>query len=150
MAGISIQGFQIYKNKFIVKEFAVKSDHFHSIVIFNSPFSKKNLDNKSKRTVNWLEHNLHKIKWNDAGLKYSESLIESICSQFPVIYTKGPQARLYLEKFHNSVVELDTPKVPIDYVCPIPCVLTQHDELAHCAIRSACYYHDWIDTYTLI
>lgn len=152
MAFISVQGFQIYKDKFIVKEFALKSTHFHSILLFNSPFHKSKLDSKSKRTVNWLSHNLHKIKWDDEGLKYSDALIEAMCAPFPVIYTKGSQPRVFLEQFHQDVRDLtnmDTPKIPTDYPCPIPCFLPQHDVFAHCAVRSACFYHDWLGHYTI-
>src|SRR5436190_13326775 len=68
-------------------------------------------------------------------------LIRTLCSIFPVIYTKGLEKANFLRQFHTDVREIDCTISCNDNDCDISCVLPQHNDVnSKCALRSALVY----------
>lgn len=135
-AVVEFQGFKDNDNRFVIKELALVSKHFKSQVIFDAPYSKTYLDEKTRRTVKWLAKNFHYMNWNESGLPYDEDFIKSLCQPFKIIYTKGTEKVNCLSEFHPNVKDIDSLISP-----DTRCFLHQHkDPNANCALRNAEQY----------
>jgi len=140
-AVVEFHGFKDNENRFVVKEFAIVGDFYQCQIVFASPYSKFRLNSKMQRTARWLSHNFHRIDWDDGVIPYDEQLIRTLCSIFPVIYTKGLEKANFLRQFHTDVREIDCTISCNDNDCDISCVLPQHNDVnSKCALRSALVY----------
>lgn len=135
------------QNRFIINEFIVYSNFCVAQFLFKAPFSISLLNSKALRTLRWLKQYFHKIDWNKNGLTFRKDFVNSILSQFSIVYTKGDEKREFLSKFHTNVIDLkDAPTVPADYMCNYKCILSQHDCYSICALRNACFYFEYLQS----
>lgn len=142
-AVVEFHAFKNNQNQYIVKEFVIISDFFHVNITFSSPFIECN--SKVERTKRWLTRHYHKIKWEDGVLIYRKEFIKNLLSPFNLIYTKGLEKVEFLKKFHSNVVDIScVNKVPCTYVCLYVCTLPQHTRKGICALRSACFYFEYL------
>ena len=96
-AVIEFHGFKDNNNRYILKEFALVNGSFQCHVLFASPYSITELNDKMQRTARWLTRNLHGIDWDDGSVPYNENLIRTLCKPFSTVHTKG------LENIFNRV-----------------------------------------------
>jgi hypothetical protein len=143
-AVVEFHAFRNNQNQYILKEFVVLSDFFNVNIVFSSPAGIFNCS-KVQKTIRWLTRYFHKIKWEDGTFIYRKQFVKNVLSQFSVIYTKGSEKVEFLRKFHNNVVDICcVNKVSPDYVCPYTCTLPQHTSKGVCALRSACFYFNYL------
>lgn len=77
---VDIQGFKISQNKFVIKEFAMISEHYSSTFkpihyIVKSPFSldeQSQLNYRQTNTIKWLTKNCHGLSWNGGNVSISQ------------------------------------------------------------------------------
>lgn len=144
-AVVEFHGFKDNNNRFVIKEFAVVSKHFKTVVIFDAPYSKNLLNAKMLKTAHWLSRNFHYIKWEERGIPYDEDLIRAICKPFLVIYTSGLEKANYLREFHFNVKQIPENIKSSKCTAQSTCILLQHNSLvAKCAVRSASCLYDLI------
>lgn len=99
-AFIDFQGFKDNSNRFIVKEFAVKTKNlkFHDIIKSPKADSVAILDKEHQKQAKWLTENYHGLEWNSGYISLSElrNIIVTILSK-KVVYVKGEEKVKWLE-----------------------------------------------------
>lgn len=142
---VEFHGFRDNNGEFIIKELAlVGDDKRYTHVFFKPPFFKFELDVHYHRMANWLERNLHHIKWDYGDLTYSEETMKTFCNYYDKIYTKGVEKTKFLQRFHHNVIQLpDDESMPKEKFgtqvkCPV------HVERGPCALHRAVILMDWL------
>lgn len=114
-AFVDFQGFKDNFNRFIVKEFAMKTKNikFHDII--KSP-SNVTLNEKYRKQANWLTENFHGIDWDSGyiSLKELRNTLQPILND-KVIYIKGNEKIKWLQyilginnNIAYTIVDLET------------------------------------------
>lgn len=103
-AFVDFQGFKSNSNRFIVKEFAMKTKNikFHDIVKSPKANVAAILDEDHQRQAKWLTENYHGLDWNCGfiSLKELRCIIKPILMK-KVIYIKGEEKVKWLENILN-------------------------------------------------
>lgn len=139
MAVVEFHGFTDNYNKFIIKELAIVSNSCRLQLLFKSPYSKNNLNEKVLRTTRWLTRKFHKIKWDQDGIPFDKQLLKCLLKPYPLILTKGLNKVRFLEEFHSNVQELSFSN---DHNVMINCIIPEHDRDTPCALASAVSYYN--------
>jgi hypothetical protein len=136
---VEFHGFKDNNNRFILKELAIVSENFQCQIIFKTPFGFNRLNEKMRRTAQWVTRHVHHIKWNADGIDFNKKMLRELVKPYKVIYTKGLEKVEYLKQFHNDVREIDWDKTDPGQV---NCLLSQHrgNEDVKCALYSAKSY----------
>lgn len=135
---VEFHGFKDNQNRFIIKEFAIVSKHFHTHLVFDAPFNESFLNNKMLRSARWLTRHFHFIKWDTQGIPYDEELIRTLCQPFATLYTKGSEKAKFLKEFHVNVEAIEESYTNSSSSnLQITCLLPQHNSGGKCALRSA-------------
>lgn len=140
-AQVAVVEFHAYydnRDKYVVKELAIVSDHFRVHIVFKPPYERSVLGPKAQRTARWLRRHMHKIDWDEGGVNYDESLISDLCRHFDTVYTRGLDKARFLRMFHRDVSELPGTRggggLLEDAQCPLP----QHSDVSvPCALHDA-------------
>lgn len=136
---VEFHGFKDNQNRFIIKEFAIVSKHFHTHLVFDAPFNESFLNNKMLRSARWLTRHFHFIKWDTQGIPYDEELIQTLCKPFATLYTKGSEKVKFLKEFHVNVEAIEESYMSSSSSSNLQmtCLLPQHNSGGKCALRSA-------------
>lgn len=141
-AVVEFHAFRSNTNKFIVKELVIVNERCEYIyILFKSPYEKTCLNKHYYKIAKWLENKYHCISWDSGECDYSESLISSLLADYSVIYTKGCEKSVFLKRFHNNVLTLNTkiPKPGLEHY--LECPAHTH---GHCALQSAVFYMNYL------
>lgn len=104
-AFVDFQGFKSNSNRFIVKEFAMKTKNikFHDIVKSPKANVTAILDEDHQRQAKWLTENYHGLDWNSGFINLNElrSIIKPILMK-KIIYIKGEEKVKWLKDILND------------------------------------------------
>lgn len=152
---VEFQAFYDNANSFIIKELAAVnlSDctfiHLHLL----PPYSKANLNRAKLRSVRWLEHNYHGLKWEGGNVSYSVDSLRKLLNSFNCIYTKGLQKCNFLKEltapdsstkiFNLTYTEIIPNLSSVSQtLCPIE--MEHCNGCKRCALKNAVYLADWL------
>lgn len=126
-AAIDIQGFPL-ENDFVVKELAIRIGLQINHYLFKPPVPYVNLTEKEKKTVNYVERNIHGLRYSSGDVEYTElkNILWRCLKNVDCIYVKGNQkysilksiidqwnlkriSLVNIERFSNSKMETTTP-----------------------------------------
>lgn len=146
---VDFQAFTDNSNRFIVKEFAIVSEHIFIQIVFDAPYDLSNLNQKMQRSARWLSRHYHRIKWSEGSVPYDEDLIRTMCKPFTTIYTKGLEKAQFLRQFHPDVREIQKHckcvknDLLMGVKCQaVKCILRCHTSSdAVCAVQAAYKYY---------
>ena len=116
-------------NKYMIKEMSIVDIETYATQhwIFKNPHLKQ--DNKSRKTIKWLERNFHQLTIEHGDVEYDEvgRILNSL--KFKCIYVKGEQKKQLLIDFipHVSIVNIEDIGCPrLDQICDdesLPCCI---------------------------
>jgi len=146
-AVVEFHFFKSDDNFIIIKEVAIIDYKLRHVVLhFKSPFPKTLLSRKMYRDVSWLEHNYHKIRWDQGDLIYTDALLASYLQNYTTIYTKGREKTQFLKRLHDNVLTMPEDIQKPDYTmfenswCFSVCKIHNKSSNGRCALFSAYHY----------
>lgn len=104
VAFVDLQGFQIDQG-FIVKELAIRIDSQMSHFLFKSPVLYRNLSEKEKRNVKYVERRIHGLNFSFGYVDYYEikAILWNHLKNVDLVFTNGHQKFNFLQ---NTFEEL--------------------------------------------
>ena len=151
---VDIQGFKRSYNDFVFKELAIlplQQDAQPLVFLFEPPCSCSSLPGRYKSENLWMIHNYHGINWTAGDVPYEEvrPLLQETLRGANVIYVKGLEKKMWLDKYLLSVQNLE------EFNCPslqklksqtLPYTTCTHHTYysENCAVRNVMILRDWI------
>lgn len=110
---LDIQGFNIEKNKFIVKELAGYDGEKVCHFIFRHPFPFEMLSQEDQKEVNWIMKNHHCVNWKKGftPLHKFGQVVQDLTSKAERVYVKGREKAEYLRRFSAKTI-FELPEQP--------------------------------------
>lgn len=141
---LDFEGFQFYKNRFIIKELAVfdlNREHLRRWT-FQPPFSFLNLNKHERRQYFWTKNNTHGYEWYYGELPYIELyfIFEELFQKYENIYIKGVEKTKFVQYFTSrkciNLENLGCPKITELSHFTVNCNF-KHSNRSHCALIKA-------------
>lgn len=104
VAIVDVQGFQL-QNEFIVKEMAIRIDNQLSHFLFKPKIPYRDLMDNEKRTVKYIERNIHGLRYSNGYVSYTEidDILWNHLHNIDSILTSGHQKYNFLNMKLNEL-----------------------------------------------
>jgi hypothetical protein len=140
---IDFEGFQISKNKYIIKEIAF----FNCETGQTMNYFIKSFYFSTKKNIHWVVKNFHNIPINFGSVKltYFKNIINSFTdSKF---FSKGSEKTIFLSTiFGVEFINLETLGCPkYSHIENIFCGFEKHINNNHCALKKVVFYSNWLN-----
>lgn len=158
---VDAQFFKKSSGELIFKEvavLAVEEDAVPSVYLFKPPHKWKNLLEREKSEISWLENNYHRLTWSSGTIPYRELIptLKSLLKNARTIYVKGLEKEKFLKKIFKNIKNLDNIGCPSLTKLQLKgsSILCNHHhtffEYSACAVRNASLLQIWLlDNYRI-